>query len=300
MAPDPVTAVRDFNRFYTRVIGVLTDGLLHTPYSLTEARVIFELAQRDRTEVTALRRDLGLDAGYLSRMLARFEADGLVVRDTAEGDARRRVVRLTGPGRAVYADLDRRSAAEVAALLDPVPTADRDRLLAAMGTVRTVLSGGAPPEMGSPAITLREPGPGDLGWVVARHGALYAAEYGWGAGFEALVARIVADFVDHRDPARERGWIALRGGQPVGSVFCVKADETTAKLRLLLVEPAARGAGLGRRLVGECVAYARAAGYTAMTLWTNEVLTAARRIYAAAGFERVDRDGTEETWRRAL
>jgi DNA-binding MarR family transcriptional regulator/GNAT superfamily N-acetyltransferase len=300
---DPVTAVRDFNRFYTRLIGVLTDGLLHTPYSLTEARVIFELAQRDHTEVTALRRDLGLDAGYLSRMLARFEADGLVTRDTSADDARRRVVRLTGRGRGVYADLDRRSAAEVAALLRPIPGAEQDRLLAAMGTVRTVLSG-------SPRdITLREPGPGDLGWVVARHGALYAAEYGWGAGFEALVARIVADFVDHRDPARERGWIAVAGGVPVGSVFCVRgrdgagdgaADETTAKLRLLLVEPSARGTGLGHRLVDECVAYARAAGYTAMTLWTNEVLTGARRIYAAAGFERVGRDGTEETWRRAL
>ena len=292
--PDPVTAVRDFNRFYTRVIGVLTDGLLHTPYSLTEARVIFELAQRDRTEVTALRRDLGLDAGYLSRMLARFEADGLVTRDTSADDARRRVVRLTGAGRAAYADLDRRSAAEIADLLRPIPGADQDRLLAAMGAVRTVLSGARPD------VTLREPGPGDLGWVVARHGALYAAEYGWGAGFEALVARIVADFVDHRDPARERGWIAVAGGVPVGSVFCVRADETTAKLRLLLVEPSARGAGLGHRLVGECVAYARAAGYTAMTLWTNEVLTAARRIYAAAGFERIDSHDGEETWRRAL
>jgi DNA-binding MarR family transcriptional regulator/predicted GNAT family acetyltransferase len=292
--PDPVTAVRDFNRFYTRVIGVLTDGLLHTPYSLTEARVIFELAQRDRTEVTALRRDLGLDAGYLSRMLGRFEADGLVTRDTSADDARRRVVRLTGAGRDAYADLDRRSAAEIADLLRPIPGADRDRLLAAMGTVRTVLSGARP------EVTLREPGPGDLGWVVARHGALYAAEYGWGAGFEALVARIVADFVDHRDPARERGWIAVSGGVPVGSVFCVKSDGTTAKLRLLLVEPSARGAGLGHRLVDECVAYARAAGYTAMTLWTNEVLTAARRIYAAAGFERIESHDGEETWRRAL
>ena len=301
---DAVATVRDFNRFYTRVIGVLADGLLRTPYSLTEARVIFELAQRPRTEVTGLRHDLGLDPGYLSRMLGRFESDGLVRREVSTTAARRQVVGLTDRGREVFADLDRRSVDDIAALMAHLDAAERDRLLAAMGTVRSLLS----PERAPAQVTLREPGPGDLGWVVARHGALYAEEYGWDATFEALVARILADFVEHRDPARERGWIAERGGEPVGCVFCVRADETTAKLRLLLVEPSARGLGVGGRLVDECLAFAKAAGYRRITLWTNDVLTAARRIYERAGFALVHRephrsyghDLTGETWERDL
>jgi DNA-binding MarR family transcriptional regulator/GNAT superfamily N-acetyltransferase len=312
MSTGAVAAVRDFNRFYTRVIGVLAGGLLDTDYSLTEARVIFELAQRDRTEVATLRRDLGLDAGYLSRMLARFQAAGLVTRGTSDTDGRRQVVALTGAGRDAYAVLDRRSAADIGALLQPLDAASQDRLLAAMGTVRGILTGqGA-------EIGYREPTPADLGWVVGRHAALYAQEYGWGDSFVALVARIVADFADGHDPARERGWIALRGGQPVGSVFCVRGDDgdnagadtggdagATAKLRLLLVDPAARGLGIGHALVEECVSFARSAGYRSMTLWTNARLVAARRIYAAAGFTLVDSvtheiHGSEETWRRAL
>jgi DNA-binding MarR family transcriptional regulator/GNAT superfamily N-acetyltransferase len=330
VAADPVAAVRDFNRFYTRVIGVLSEGLLRTPYSLTESRVIFELAQRGRTEVADLRRDLGLDPGYLSRMLRRFESDGLVVRDMSAADARRQVIHLTEQGRAAYATLDRRSAEDIADLLGHLDDAQRHRLLAAMGAVRDLLGdaaqaaqgGGGPGGQGNrpvhPDLTLREPGPGDLGWVVARHGAIYAREYGWDASFEALVARIVADFVDHRDPDRERGWIAEIGGERVGCVFCVRADTAstdtastdhdTAKLRLLLVEPAARGSGVGARLVDECVAYARAAGYKRIALWTNDVLVAARRIYERAGFVLVERqphhsyghDLTGETWERAL
>jgi DNA-binding MarR family transcriptional regulator/GNAT superfamily N-acetyltransferase len=275
-----VAEVRAFNRFYTRVIGVLADGLLRTPYSLTEARVIFELAHRDEAEVAALRRDLGLDAGYLSRMLTRFESDGLVSRATAAHDGRRQVVRLTGAGRAVFDTLDARSAADVAALLAPIDAAGQRRLVGAMAEITRVLSPARTPTLG-----LREPGPGDLGWVVARHGARYAEEYGWDSTFEALVARVVADFGEHRDPARERGWIADLDGHPVGCVFCVRGDEPdTAKLRLLLVEPGARGHGVGTALVDACVAYAREVGYRRMTLWTNDVLVAARRLYQRAGF----------------
>jgi DNA-binding MarR family transcriptional regulator/GNAT superfamily N-acetyltransferase len=305
-----VAAVRDFNRFYTHVIGVLSEGLVRTPYSLTEARVIFELAQRDRTEVTALRRDLGLDPGYLSRMLGRFEADGLVSREMSAVDARRQVVGLTEQGRKAYATLDDRSAEDIGRLLDRLDDGQQRRLLTAMAEVRDLLDG-APKQPA--ALTLREPGPGDLGWVVARNGAIYAEEYGWDATYEALVARIVADFVDRRDPKRERGWIAELDGERVGCVFCVKADptradDTTAKLRLLLVEPTARGSGVGARLVDECLALARDAGYTAMTLWTNDVLRAARRIYERAGFALVDsgphhsfgQDLVGETWHRAL
>jgi DNA-binding MarR family transcriptional regulator/GNAT superfamily N-acetyltransferase len=287
-----VAAVRDFNRFYTRMIGVLSEGLVRTPYSLTEARVIFELAQRDRTEVTALRRDLGLDPGYLSRMLGRFESDGLVAREMSAVDARRQVVGLTDQGHKAYQTLDHRSAEDIDRLLGRLDEGQQRRLLAAMAEVRDLLDG-APRQS---VLTLREPGPGDLGW------------YGWDATYEALVARIVADFVDHRDPERERGWIAELDGERVGCVFCVKADATTAKLRLLLVEPTARGNGVGGRLVDECLEFARGAGYTAMTLWTNDVLRAARRIYERAGFTLVDsqphhsfgHDLVGETWRRTL
>jgi DNA-binding MarR family transcriptional regulator/GNAT superfamily N-acetyltransferase len=304
---DPVTAVREFNRFYTGIIGVLAEGLLHTPYSLTEARVIFELAQRDETEVVALRRDLGLDAGYLSRMLARFEADGLVARQQSGADARRQVVRLTGAGRNVFAMLDTRAARDVATLLGRIGEPAQRRLLAAMGTVCQILT--APPD--GAGVVLRELAPGDLGWVVQRHGALYATEYGWDSTFEALVARIVADFVERRDPARERGWIAELDGEPVGCVFCVRSelgDDQTAKLRLLLVEPGARGLGVGGRLVDECLAFARGAGYQEITLWTNDVLVQARRLYERTGFTLVEQaphhsfghDLVGENWARRL
>src|SRR3954452_11747217 len=298
-----VAAVRDFNRFYTRRIGVLGEGLLHTGHSLTEARVLFELGQVEAMDVADLRATLGLDAGYLSRLLSRLDQAGVLRRERSERDARRQRVTLTPAGRAAFAELDARSAAENAALLDGLPEDAQRRLLGAMDAIRGVL---APPP--APAYVLRPPASGDYGWVVARHGTLYAQEYGWGATFESLVARVVADYVDHRDPRREAAWIADIGGEAVGSVFCVAQDERVARLRLLLVEPSARGSGIGARLVDECVRFARAAGYQELTLWTNSVLTAARRVYARAGFEIVDskphrsfgRHLQDETWSLAL
>lgn len=279
-----VAAVRAFNRYYTGVIGVLQEGLVDTPYSLTEARVVFELAQADETEVLSLRRGLDLDAGYLSRLLARFEADGLVVRERAAADARRQIVRLTERGRATFELLNERSNVEVRALLDRLPAGQRARLVAAMATIRGILdSAGAPP-----SYVLRTLGPGDYGWVVQRNGVIYAAEFGWDRSYEALVARIVADYVDNHDPERENAWIAEADGVPSGCVFCVKEDETTARLRLLLVDPAARGLGLGSALVDACIRFAEKAGYREMVLWTNDVLADARRIYQRAGFELVD------------
>src|SRR2546421_5993344 len=297
--PSPVAEVREFNRFYTATIGVLRDGLLRTPYSLTEARVIFELAQRDETEVLALRRALDLDAGYLSRILARFAADGLVDRVRSTTDGRRQVIRLTPSGRDAYTLLDERSRAEIQAMLDGLPPTDQRRLVQAMSTIRGLLS-----RTGAPEVVLREPRPGDLGWVVARHGELYAAEYGWDAEFEALVAGIVADFTRGHDPARERVWLAEVGGERVGCVFCVRDDESTARLRVLLVEPDARGMGVGGRLVTECVEFARSAGDRRMGLLTYDALAAARRIYQRAGFElvgaepvrRYGHDPIEQEW----
>jgi DNA-binding MarR family transcriptional regulator/GNAT superfamily N-acetyltransferase len=297
-----VEAVREFNRFYTATIGVLEEGLLRTEYTLTEARVIFELAQREDTEVVALRASLGLDAGYLSRILARFEAAGLTRRERSAADGRRQVVRLTEAGRAAYATLDSRSAGEIAALLDRLPPPDRERLGRAMSTIRSMLSPRAA------TVTLRALRPGDLGWVVARHGAIYDAEYGWGFAFESLVAGIVADFGKRHDPRTEAAWIAEVDGAPAGCVFCVRQDDTTAKLRLLLVEPWARGRGVGGRLVDECLRFAKDAGYPRMTLWTNDILDAARHIYASRGFTCVSSEPHDsfgdgliaETWTKTL
>lgn len=283
---DRVAAVRWFNRFYTDVIGVLREGLLHTPYSLTEARVIFELAQRQETEVADLRRTLDIDAGYLSRILARFEADGLAQRQRSAADGRRQVIRLTEQGRAAFETLDARSAEEVHALLSQLSEEDQRRLVGAMAVIRDVLEQSRRPD----AYVLRPLRPGDLGWVVHRHGVVYAEEYGWDETFESLVARIVADYVDHRDPQRENVWIAEVDGAPAGCVFCVKKDDTVAQLRLLLVEPAARGLGIGARLVEECIRFARRAGYEEIMLWTNDVLEDARRIYERAGFELVEEE----------
>lgn len=270
-----VTEVRAFNRFYTRVIGVLDDGLAGSPYTLTEARVLYELAQAETVEVPDLRRALGLDAGYLSRILARFTADGLIARETSPVDARRQSARLTPTGRRAFAELEALQVRAVEALLDPVSDAGRERLVGAMATIRGVLT----PGPGS--VTVRPLRPGDLGWVVSRHGALYAAEYGWDATFEALVARILGGY----DPDTGVGWIAELDGERAGCVFRMPSDVPgTAQLRLLLVEPAARGHGIGRRLVDECLRSARDAGYARITLWTNDVLHAARRIYLDAGF----------------
>jgi DNA-binding MarR family transcriptional regulator/GNAT superfamily N-acetyltransferase len=285
-----VPSVRAFNRFYTNVIGVLRDGLLSTPYSLTEARVIFELAQDDATEVVDLRRALDIDAGYLSRVLARLDADGLTTKERSPADGRRQVVRLTSRGRSTFETLDQRSAGEIRHLLAEHSDEDQRRLVAAMATVRQILEGKDPPR----AYVLRPPRPGDLGWVVHRHGVLYAQEYGWDDTFEALVARIVAGYVEHRDPRREACWIAEVEGRPAGCVFCVRQeaseDASVAQLRLLLVDPSARGLGIGSRLVEECVGFARRAGYERMMLWTNDVLVAARRIYQHSGFRLVEEE----------
>ena len=281
-----VAALRAFNRFYTNVIGVLQEGLLKTPYSLTEARVIFELAQRPETNVADLRRNLDVDAGYLSRILSRFESDRLIARERSASDARRSVIALTRSGRKVFETLNQRSAEENQRLLTRLSDEDQRRLLAAMTVVRELLEG-APPKT---AFVLRPFASGDYGWVVHRHGVLYAEEYGWDETFEALVARIVADYVDHRDPRRENAWIAEADGEPVGCVFCVKKTENVAQLRLLLVEPRARGSGLGARLVDECMRFARRAGYSDMMLWTNDVLTSARRMYKRFGFKLVEEE----------
>jgi DNA-binding MarR family transcriptional regulator/GNAT superfamily N-acetyltransferase len=279
-----VDTVRAFNRSYTELIGVLEEGLLRTSYSLTEARVIFELAQRDAAEVADLRRELGIDAGYLSRILTRFQADGLVVRERSAADGRRQVIRLTDAGRGAFGTLDARSTGQIRELLAGLTDEEQRRLVNAMTVIREVV-GQAPR---ADAYLLRPLRPGDLGWVVQRHGVRYAEEYGWDDSFEALVARIVADYVDNRDLRRENAWIAEVDGEPVGCVFCMRKDSTTAQLRLLLVEPRTRGTGIGSRLVEECVRFARRAGYREMTLWTNDVLAAARRIYQRAGFTLVE------------
>jgi DNA-binding MarR family transcriptional regulator/GNAT superfamily N-acetyltransferase len=277
---DPVAAVRAFNRLYTNVIGVLRGGYLNTPYSLTEARLLFELGQRDRTEVSVLRRGLDIDAGYLSRILGRFEADQLVTREKSGTDARRQVITLTAAGRELQQSLDTRAAEEIGALLAGLGEDAQQRLVASMREITQVLAAAPPPR----AYLLRAPRPGDLGWVVQRQAAGYAAEYGWDETYEALVARIIADFVDSRDPAREAAWIAEADGQRVGSILCMRKSDTVARLRLLYVDPAARGLGIGSKLVEECLRFARAAGYTEMTLWTNSVLAEARRIYQRTGF----------------
>ncbi|GAA5053420.1 DNA-binding MarR family transcriptional regulator/GNAT superfamily N-acetyltransferase [Thermocatellispora tengchongensis] len=288
---DRVAEIRAFNRFYTGVIGLLQGNMHDTPYSLTEARVLFELGTRGRAEAAELRRLLGLDAGYLSRILTRFESEGLVAKERSAADARRQVITLTAAGREMFGVLDRRSVTQIAELLAKVPEDDQDRLVAAMRTIQRVLG-----DTGRPAVpyVIRPPRAGDLGWVVHRHGALYAREYGWGREFEALVARIVADYVANLDPARESAWIAEVDGEPVGCVFCVRKDDETAQLRLLLVDPAARGMGIGARLVDECLRFAREAGYKRIMLWTRDALASARKIYLAAGFELVEEYPGEE------
>ncbi len=273
-----VEAVRRFNRLYTQRIGVLHEGLLASPYSLTEVRVLYELAHRDAPTAAELAGALALDPGYLSRILAAFATQRLVTKARHAGDARRAVLGLTAKGRAVFAGLDRRSDADVGAMLAALEPPARRAITTGMRAIEDALAPRAAP------IVLRAPRPGDLGWVVERHGVLYADEYGWDDRFEALVARVVADVVAERDPARDRAWIAEQGDERVGSVFLVAKSRTVAKLRLLLVEPSARGTGLGTRLVDECIAFARGAGYRTITLWTNSVLHAARRIYQRAGF----------------
>jgi len=279
-----IDAVRRFNRFYTRRIGVLRADLLGSPYRLTEARLLYELAQGGQATASALGRDLGLDLGYLSRLLQGLKRRGLVRARRAAHDGRQSLLTLTAKGRQAFAALDSRSRDATGAMLAPLPEHDRERLVGAMRTVEGLLSN----KRGE--ITLRSHRPGDLGWVVERHGALYAEEYGWDGRFEALVAGIVARFVKHFDAARERCWIAESDGERVGAVLVVKQSRSTAKLRLLIVEPAARGRGLGRRLVEECIAFARAKGYRRLELWTQSNLAAARSIYKRYGFRLVRKE----------
>ncbi|MFE3756650.1 GNAT family N-acetyltransferase [Nocardia tengchongensis] len=301
-----IAAVRAFNRRYTRIIGVLQGGMLGTEFSLAEGRILFELANFGAAEVVDLRLALDLDAGYLSRILARFEERGLVARRRSETDARRQVVTLTEAGRAAFTLLDQRTQTQIGELLVPHSPIVRTRLIGAMRTIEQILDTDSEPDPA--AVVLRDPKPGEHGWVIARNAALYAEEFGWNGEYEALVARIVADWLDTRDPRRERAWIAEYQGAPVGCVYCVREDDTTARLRLLLVEPSARGLGVGSALVDACLRFATDAGYTAMVLWTNSVLESARHLYQRAGFELAESnphhsfgvDLVGQTWRRAL
>jgi DNA-binding MarR family transcriptional regulator len=282
-----VEAIRRFNRLFTRRIGVLREGLLHSSYSLTEARVLFELANREELSASELVRELGLDPGYMSRTVGGLERQGLVEKVRSETDGRRRILSLTAEGEEAFEALDSRSREEVSEMLGGLSEEEQRRLLEAMGTIEGIFEKGL--KFSEPFV-LRPHEPGDMGWVVHRHGVLYAAEYGWDERFEALVARIVAGFIDGYDPKKERCWIAEMGGDRVGCVFVVKASDTVAKLRLLLVEPEARGVGLGSRLVEECIRFARNRGYEKLTLWTNSVLDAARHIYEEHGFVLVEEE----------
>ena len=277
-----VESVRAFNRLYTARIGVLEDGLLQSPFSLTEVRVLYELAHRESALANVIGRALHLDAGYLSRILKGFERRGYVERQRSDSDRRSNVLSLTRAGREVFAPLDQRSHEEAAALLDTFAVPDQQRFLNSMSVIRRLLESSADTSQSS--YTLRSHRPGDIGWTIERHGTLYADEFGWNEQFEALVAEILAKFIQDLQPEREQCWIAEYGGARAGCVFLVKQSDEIAQLRCLLVDPSARGLGLGKRLVDECVDFARDAGYERMMLWTNDVLVAARRIYEAAGF----------------
>jgi DNA-binding MarR family transcriptional regulator/GNAT superfamily N-acetyltransferase len=292
-----VSAVRRFNRFYTRQIGLLQEGLYKSPFSLTEVRVLYELAHRERPTASELGRDLGLDAGYLSRILRSFEKREFLLREPSQKDGRQSHLALTPRGHKVFAPLDVRSQEEVAAMLAKVPPPEQARLVQAMGTIEKLLGGRPEPKV--PYI-LRPHQPGDMGWMVYRHGVLYSQEYGYDERFEALVAKIAAEFIEHLDPKRERCWIAEKDGERVGSVLLVKKSETIAKLRVLLVEPSARGLGIGRRLVEECIRFARQVGYKKMMLWTQSELTAARGIYEKAGFQLIRKEKHADWGREKL
>jgi DNA-binding MarR family transcriptional regulator/GNAT superfamily N-acetyltransferase len=306
VAPAAVRAVRRFNRFFTRRIGVL-DPYLGSDLSLTDVRVLYELAHREASVARDLMRDLGLDAGYLSRILKRFEAAGWLARAPSPHDARQSMLTLTEAGHAFFAPLQQQSRDEAAALLRPLSAAQRQQVVDAMTRVETLLDAPttAPPP---PTVVLRDPAPGDMGWVVQQHGEIYWKEYGWNSEFEALVAGIAADFVRKFQPAWEKCWIAELDGERVGAVFLVRKSRTTAKLRMLILTPQARGLGLGARLTDECLAFARAKGYRKMVLWTNSCLTAARGIYAKRGFQLVRSEPYEgfgqqlvgETWELRL
>ncbi len=278
---ETIKAIRHFNRFYTRQIGVLNQGLLDSPYSLTEARVIYELAQKETCTATELGSELNLDMGYLSRILANFQKKGLLLKEPAPRDKRQSLLRLSPSGQQAFAMLNERSSQEINGMLEALSAPEQQQLVKAMRTVEALLN---PQAQERPAVVIRPLQPGDLGWVVSRHGALYAQEYHWDIRFEGFVAQIAADYLENLDPQKENGWIAEVNGENAGCVFLVKKSNEVAKLRMLLVEPGARGLGIGKRLVQECVRFARQCGYQRVTLWTQSCLLAARHIYQKAGF----------------
>ena len=300
-----IEAVRRFNRFYTQQIGVLQESLLRSPFSLAEGRLIYELAHREKTTATELRTQLGLDAGYLSRLLQGLKNRGLIDRQVSRADGRQNLLSLNERGKKAFATIHVRSRNEIGGMLNPLSPADQIRLVKAMDTIEELL--GARPEQRTPYL-LRPLQPGDMGWVVHRHGVIYSEEYRWDEQFEGLVAGIVSKFIQKYDPKKERCWIAEKDGENVGSVFLVKKSERIAKLRLLLVDSKARGLGIGSRLVDECVRFARQAGYRKIVLWTNHVLLAARHIYEKAGFRMVHEESHHsfghdligETWELVL
>ena len=277
-----VDAVRAFNRFYTKEIGLLGRGFMGTPFTLTQARILWEIGHTEGlAEVAEVRRSLDLDPGYVSRILAGFERKGLIMREASESDRRRQLVRLTGSGRAAVRTFDRRASEELTELLDEHTEDEQHSLVEAMGVVRATL--------GDPArareLTLRGPEPGDHGWILARHAAVYGAERGWGPKFEAYCGQVIVDFIERDDHARERCWIAELDGVRCGSIYCTWRTDEVAQVRLLLVEPWARGCGAGAALAQACVDFAREAGYSQIMLFTNSGLTSARRIYESIGFE---------------
>ena len=276
-----VAQVRRFNRFYTRQIGALNRGFLDSEYSLTDVRVLYELRHHDDLTASMLGQDLALDAAYLSRILGEFERKGMLVKSPSKSDRRRTHLRLSAKGRRVFDAIEARQRVAVAEMLHALPGDDQRHVVESMQQIERLLER---PRTAEPSYTLRAPRPGDIGWIVHRHGALYHQEYGWDEQFEVLVAEIAADFAKHHDPKRERCWVAEHEGEIVGSIYCVKKSKTVAKLRLLYVEPSARHLGIGTRLVDECIGFARHAGYRTMTLWTQSVLSAARRVYERAGF----------------
>ncbi len=302
-APEQIARLRAFNRRYTRAIGLLGDGYHDSPFTVTESRVLYEIAREDAGSAADLQRSLGLDRGHVSRLLARLERRGLLTRAASPQDGRRRVLALTQAGEAALAELDRGSQRQAAALLDPFAPAVREAALNALDDVERLFGEPAPAE-----IVLRDPRPGDMGWIVERNAVLYAREYGWNSEIEAVCAELVAAFIRNFDPAGERCWIAERYGRRVGCVYVSRDSAETARLRLLLVEPEARGTGLGGRLIAECLSFARQAGYREMVLWTHSVLVEARRLYARAGFELVESHAyiafghplVSETWRMDL
>jgi len=302
-----IAAIRRFNRFYTQKLGVLSETFLNTPFSLTECRVLQALSHRDGATAVWLCRELDLDPGYLSRILRDFERQQLILRTPSLQDGRQTMISLTPVGRDAFEPLDHASHSAVGALLAPLAEPDQDRLVGAMRVIGGLL-GEEQPQERAPAFILRGHRAGDMGWIIDRHGALYGEEYGLNHKMEAYVAEVLARFLREFDPAREHCWIAEQDGLRIGSVFIVKETDTIARLRMLLVEPKARGLGVGRRLVEECLRFSRQAGYSEIVLWTHSILTAARRIYDSVGFaiedtETHDEFGPEldgETWRLRL